>query len=48
MQFGPLLIPYITSDTMSILAQSFGIWFILLCGSQMGITVLRIVTGKEC
>lgn len=40
-------IPYITNEAVSILVQSFGIWFILFCGSQMGIAVIRIVTGKE-
>jgi len=40
-------IQYITSDTVSILVQSFGIWFILFCATQMGVTVFRIVTGKE-
>jgi len=47
MPFGPIFIPYITNEAVSILVQSFGIWFIVLCGSQMGIAVIRIVTGKE-
>jgi hypothetical protein len=47
MHFGPFILPYITNEAVSILVQSFGIWFILLCGSQMGIAAIRIVTGKE-
>jgi hypothetical protein len=47
MHFLPVFVQYITSDTMTILIQSFGIWFILFSVSKMGITVFRIVTGKE-